>query len=96
MSDPAPPNVTAALAQWVEQLTLDAIPGRVQQRAKHLLLDGIAFGLVGAQLPWSWVTTAVLELEGDGDAVVIGSHSPFLSNPDQLAETFASVTPEGR
>src|SRR5215813_4284363 len=74
MSDPAPPNVTAPLAQWVEQLTLDAIPDRVQERAKHLLLDAIACGLVGAQLPWSRVaTSAVLELEGAGDAVVIGT-----------------------
>jgi 2-methylcitrate dehydratase PrpD len=70
----APTNVTAPLARWVERLVADAIPDRVRIRAKHLLLDAVACGLVGAQLPWSRIATnAVLDLEGDGDAVVIGT-----------------------
>ena len=73
MSEPTP-GVTVALARWVEQLTVDAIPERVRVRAKHLLLDGVACALVGAQLPWSRIATrAVLDLEGAGDAVVIGT-----------------------
>jgi 2-methylcitrate dehydratase PrpD len=73
MSEPAP-GVTIPLTCWVEHLTLDAIPERVRSRAKHLLLDGVACALVGAQLPWSRVATrAVLELEGAGDAAVIGT-----------------------
>lgn len=67
-------EVTVALARWIEGLTLDAVPERVRVRAKHLLLDGVACGLVGAQLPWSRVATeAVLGLEGKGDAVVLGT-----------------------
>ncbi|HEY0806581.1 MAG TPA: MmgE/PrpD family protein, partial [Pseudonocardiaceae bacterium] len=67
-------DVTVPLARWVAGLTLDAVPERVRTRAKHLLLDGVACGLVGAQLPWSRVaTSAVLDLEGAGDAVVIGT-----------------------
>jgi 2-methylcitrate dehydratase PrpD len=38
------------------------------------LLDGLGCALVGAQLPWSRVATAaVLDLEGSGDSVVIGT-----------------------
>ncbi|WP_429427912.1 MmgE/PrpD family protein [Nocardia sp. GAS34] len=74
MSESTSPGVTVPLAQWVAQLTLDAIPEPIRLRAKHLLLDGVAAGLVGAQLPWSRVATkAVLALEGSGDAVVIGT-----------------------
>ncbi|MGW4767251.1 MmgE/PrpD family protein [Nocardia sp. NPDC004278] len=74
MSESTTSGVTVALANWVEQLTLDAIPEQVQVRAKYLLLDGVACGLVGAQLPWSRIATrSVLDLEGVGDAMVIGT-----------------------
>lgn len=74
MSESTTSGVTVALANWVEQLTLDAIPERVQVRARHLLLDGVACGLVGAQLPWSRLATrSVLDLEGTGDVMVIGT-----------------------
>jgi 2-methylcitrate dehydratase PrpD len=46
----------------------------VATRAKHLLLDGVACALVGAQLPWSrTATAAVLDLEGAGEVSVIGT-----------------------
>ena len=68
MSDTTTSEVTVPLANWVEQLTFDTIPERVRTRAKHLLLDGVACGLVGAQLPWSRVATkSVLGLEGAGE-----------------------------
>jgi 2-methylcitrate dehydratase PrpD len=71
-TDPGGP--TGGLATWVAGLTLDAVPGQVAERAKHLLLDGLGCALIGAQLPWSRVaTTAVLGLEGRGDTVVIGT-----------------------
>jgi 2-methylcitrate dehydratase PrpD len=74
MSDTTTSDVTVPLASWVEQLTLDTIPERVRTRAKHLLLDGVACGLVGAQLPWSRVATkSVLGLEGAGEVSVIGT-----------------------
>ena len=74
MSESTTSGVTVPLARWVDQLTLDGVPQRVCARARHLLLDGVACGLVGAQLPWSRVATrAVLDLEGAGDAVLIGT-----------------------
>jgi 2-methylcitrate dehydratase PrpD len=74
MNDSTASGVTVPLARWVEQLTLDEIPEQVRARARHLLLDGVACGLVGAQLPWSRVATrSVLDLEGAGDSVVIGT-----------------------
>src|SRR6201999_165532 len=69
-----PDGPTGRLATWVAGLTLDDIPQSVVERAKHLLLDGLGCGLIGAQLPWSRVATnAVLELENSGDTVVIGT-----------------------
>jgi 2-methylcitrate dehydratase PrpD len=72
VTDPAGP--TGRLATWVADLTFDDVPTAVTERAKHLLLDGLGCGLIGAQLPWSRVATqAVLDLEGTGDTVVIGT-----------------------
>ncbi|MBV8411664.1 MAG: MmgE/PrpD family protein [Alphaproteobacteria bacterium] len=68
-----PEGPTGRLAEWLRQLTLDAVPGRVQERAKHLILDGIACALVGAQLPWSRVAVeTVLRFEGRGERSIIG------------------------
>src|ERR1700719_2163803 len=69
-----PDGPTGRLATWVAGLTLDDIPQTVVERAKHLLLDGLGCGLIGAQLPWSRVATnAVLDLENSGDTAVIGT-----------------------
>ncbi|MBG6095841.1 MmgE/PrpD family protein [Nocardioides luteus] len=69
-----PDGITGRLVSWVESLTWDAIPETVRTRATHLLLDGVACALVGAQLPWSRVgTEAVLGLEGAGEVPVIGT-----------------------
>jgi 2-methylcitrate dehydratase PrpD len=74
MTEVTTSEVTVPLARWVAALTLDAVPERVRTRARHLLLDGVACGLVGAQLPWSRVATrAVLDLEGAGETVVMGA-----------------------
>jgi 2-methylcitrate dehydratase PrpD len=69
-----PNGPTGLLATWVAGLTLEDISHDVVDRAKHLLLDGLGCGLIGAQLPWSRVATrAVLDRENDGDTVVIGT-----------------------
>src|SRR5271163_4309110 len=69
-----PDGPTGQLATWVAGLTLDDIPQTVVERAKHLLLDGLGCGLIGAQLPWSRIATnAVLDLENSGDTAVIGT-----------------------
>src|SRR5271170_26851 len=70
-SDPVGP--TGRLATWLADTTLDDIPGPVRERAKYLLLDGIACALVGAQLPVSRKGVAgVTALDGTGSAALIG------------------------
>ncbi|GAA4383707.1 MmgE/PrpD family protein [Tsukamurella soli] len=70
----APDGVTGRLATWIHDLTWDDIPAHVRTRAAHLVLDGLGCALVGAQLPWSRLATeAVLSIEGDGAATVIGT-----------------------
>lgn len=70
-TDPAGP--TGRLSEWVEALTLDKIPAEVQARGKHLILDGLACALVGAQLPWSKIAVElVTRFEGAGDKTIIG------------------------
>jgi aconitate decarboxylase len=70
-TDPGGP--TGVLAAWLAGTTLDQIPVRVRERAAHLVLDGLACALIGAQLPWSRTAVhAVLEMEGNGSVPVIG------------------------
>jgi hypothetical protein len=52
-TDPAGP--TGRLSSWLANTTLDDVPAPVRERAKHLILDGVACALVGAQLPVSRV-----------------------------------------
>lgn len=69
-----PTNVTAGLASALVKIGLEDIPGRVVERAKYVMLDGLACGLVGAQLPWSQVATrAVASMDGNvGSSCVWG------------------------
>jgi aconitate decarboxylase len=70
-TDPAGP--TGRIATWVAETTLDDVPSSVRDRAKHLLLDGIACALVGAQLPVSRIgVEAVTALESAGESALIG------------------------
>jgi 2-methylcitrate dehydratase PrpD len=70
-TDPAGP--TGRLATWVARTTLDDVPASVRDRAKHLVLDGIACALVGAQLPVSRIgVEGVTALDHAGDGVLIG------------------------
>jgi aconitate decarboxylase len=58
---------TALLSSWVSSTTLNDIPDQVLIRAKHLILDGLACGLVGAHLPWSEkAALALFDLEPAG------------------------------
>ena len=70
-TDPAGP--TGRRGPWVARTTLDDVPASVRDRAKHLVLDGIACALVGAQLPVSRVgVEGVTALDHAGDGVLIG------------------------
>ncbi len=67
MADKPPttePKTTEALCTWIHGLTLADVPPEVVTRAKHVILDGVACGLVGAHLPWSeTAVNAVLDME---------------------------------
>ncbi|KAI1799496.1 putative immune-responsive protein [Daldinia bambusicola] len=68
-----PEGPTRRLCTWVERLKYHDIPEEIITRAKYLILDGLACGLVGAHLPSSEkAAAAVLDLE-----VVEGSASVF-------------------
>jgi aconitate decarboxylase len=82
-TDPAGP--TGRLSTWLANTTLDDVPPTVRERAKHLILDGVACALVGAQLPVSRVgVKAVTALDGAGDAALIG-WAPLTTSPTSAA-----------
>lgn len=69
----SPPGPTAQLSSWVSSLTLKDVPPSILTRAKYLILDGLACGLVGAHLPWSTkAAEAIFSMEPAGDTTVIG------------------------
>ncbi|KAI0523891.1 hypothetical protein F5B22DRAFT_642995 [Xylaria bambusicola] len=66
-------GVTETLCKWIVGLEKKDIPEDVLERAKHLILDGIACGLVGAHVPWSeQAVDAVLAYEPEGQCNLIG------------------------
>src|SRR5271163_2006855 len=68
-----PNGPTGRLATWLANTTLEDIPTSVRERAKHLLLDGVACALVGAQLPVSRKgVEGVTKLDDAGNALLIG------------------------
>lgn len=70
--DSALNGFTGRVCDFVAAIELDDVPQEVHKNAKHLILDGIACALVGAQLPWSRTATkGILEMEGSGNCTVI-------------------------
>ena len=64
---------TGRTAHWLADLSLDQVPAEVIERAKDVLLDGVACLIVGAQLPWSRTAVeAISAFEGAGDSPVFG------------------------
>lgn len=67
------PGPTRTVAGFVAASRFDSLPDAVVDRTRYLVLDGLACGLVGAQLPWSRVAAeALIDLEGNGPATVWG------------------------
>lgn len=68
-----PDGPTGKLATWVANTTLDDVPEQVRDRARHLILDGVACALVGAQLPVSRKgVDGITALDDAGSAELIG------------------------
>src|SRR6202035_5887047 len=77
-----PNGPTGRLATWLADTKLDDIPSSVREHAKHLLLDGVACALVGAQLPVSRKgVEGVTALDSAGSALLIGWGSRTTSAP---------------
>jgi 2-methylcitrate dehydratase PrpD len=70
-TDPAGP--TGRLATWLADVRLADAPASARERAKALVLDGIACAIVGAQLPWSKTACEIVRrFEGSGDRTIVG------------------------
>ncbi len=68
-----PEGPTGRLATWVASTTLADVPASTRERARHLILDGIACAIVGAQLPVSRTgVQAITVLDDAGDVPIIG------------------------
>jgi aconitate decarboxylase len=79
-TDPAGP--TGRLATWLAGTTLEDVPPRVREHAKHLILDGVACALVGAQLPVSRKgVEGITALDDAGTGVLIGWGGRVTSAP---------------
>ena len=79
-SDPS--SLTGRLSTWINNTTFTSIPTHILQRAKYLILDGIACGLVGAHLPWSeTAATGIFNMEPSqgGQCSIIGWDGKKLS-----------------
>lgn len=60
------------LSQFVLQLSYDAIPAAVRERAKHLILDSVGIALASTKYPFASVSLSALEELGTGKSAVIG------------------------
>ncbi len=68
-----PDGPTGQLATWLADRKFEDVPAAVCERAKALILDGLACAIVGAQLPWSRLAVDLItRLEGTGDRTLIG------------------------
>ncbi|KAF2722539.1 2-methylcitrate dehydratase PrpD [Polychaeton citri CBS 116435] len=77
-----PDGVTGRLCNWIHDTDLDSIPPQILERAKYLILDGVACMLVGAHLPWSeTAVNAVSKMESAGPCTVVGWGGKSLSPP---------------
>lgn len=66
-------GVTTKLCSWISNLKIDDVPPTVIERAKYLILDGIACALVGAHVPWSEKYAEVtMGFEPAGYCTVVG------------------------
>ncbi|GKZ90273.1 hypothetical protein AnigIFM59636_001953 [Aspergillus niger] len=87
---PTPANststpITHTLSTWLEDLTPESIPVEVRERAKYLILDGLACALLGARLPWSVKAhDAITTIEGQGKCTVIGWNETLSPNAAAL------------
>ena len=72
-AEAARPLISRTLAQFAHDLTFDAIPQEVRERAKHLMLDATGIAYASGAYDFAHKTlTAIAGLGGDGRVPVIG------------------------
>lgn len=75
-------GTTAKLCEWITALEAASVPSEILERAKYLILDGIACGLVGAHVPWSEeAAMATASYEPAGACSVIGHEAVCSDSP---------------
>ena len=75
-----PDGVTGQLCNWIHNTTFTEIPPEVIERAKYLILDGIACAIVASHLPWSeTAANGIFKMEPAGQCTVIGWKDKKLS-----------------
>jgi aconitate decarboxylase len=72
---------TRRIAQFVSDLTYDAIPQEVRDRIKLLILDAIGCGLYGARLPWCAILQDTLGRLDDTRTTSVWGTGLALSSP---------------
>jgi len=71
--DTAGPLISETLAHFAAGLGYEAIPERVRERAKHLMLDALGIGLASTRWEFGHKTlSAIRGLSGPGDCTVVG------------------------
>jgi len=72
-AEAARPLISRILAQFAHNLSFDAIPQEVRERAKHLMLDATGIAYASGSYDFAHKTlTAIAGLGGDGRVPVIG------------------------
>jgi len=72
-AEAARPLISRTLAQFAHDLSFDAIPQEVRERAKHLMLDATGIAYASGSYDFAHKTlTAIAGLGGDGRVPVIG------------------------
>ncbi len=68
-----PKGPTGMLSTWLATTRLEDVPHATQERARHLILDGICCLLVGTHLPWSEIgVRAMLAADPWGRSLIAG------------------------
>jgi hypothetical protein len=64
-------SYTGQLSRWVDQLSSTEVPAHIKTQVKYLILDALACGFVGAQLPWSKIAAkGIFDIETSGSCSV--------------------------
>jgi 2-methylcitrate dehydratase PrpD len=65
-------TLSQTFANFASDLTLDRVPSRVRERARHLILDSVGTGIAAIGAPWAEATFAAAGDLGSGTSPVLG------------------------